>query len=161
MKKILFLLFRGLMPGICITLFSAGLLAAEPQRTAGGTKYQVIEVIDGGEIVGNVKWVGPILEVKQLVVSKDVGTCCANDQTSKPSPRLIVSSKTRGVKNVVVYLANISQGKKLEMPKVNPKLDQIECVYIPHVLIVPARASLDMVSSDDILHNVHSRLTVL
>jgi hypothetical protein len=155
MKKILLLLLRTMMPGICIVLFSAGLLAAELQKPAGRTKYQVIEVIDGGEIVGKMKWVGTIPEVKQLVVNKDVKVCCSNDQAIKPSPRLIVSPKTRGVKNTVVYLAHISQGKKLEIPRVNPKLDQIECVYVPHVLIVPVGARLDMMSSDNILHNIH------
>lgn len=155
MKKILLLLPRALMSGIFIAIFSAGLLATELQKVAGRTKYQVIEVIDGGEIVGKVKWVGTIPEVKRLVVNKDVEVCCPNDQGSKPFPRLIISPKTRGVKNTVVYLANISQGKKLEKPKVNPKLDQIECVYVPHVLIVPVGARLDMLSSDNLLHNIH------
>ena len=155
MKKIFILLFQRMIPGLCLFIFCLGLVTAEPQSTAGSTKYQVIEVLEGGEIVGQVKWVGAILEVKQLQVRKNVEICCPSDQTSKPSPRLMVSSKTRGVKNTVVYLANISQGKKLEMPKENPRLDQIQCVYNPHVLIVPARGSIDLVSRDEILHNIH------
>ncbi len=155
MKKLLFLFNRAVLPGICIILFSSLCIQAETQNTAGTARYTVIEVTDGGEIVGKVKWVGDVPKVKQLLVSKNIEICCTTGQTSKPSPRLIVSQKTRGVSNTVVYLANISQGRKLEIPKVNPKLDQIECTYYPHVLIVPANAGLDIVSSDDILHNVH------
>jgi hypothetical protein len=62
-----------------------------------------------------------------------------------------------GVKNVVVYLADIKAGKKME-GEMKPVLDQKECHYVPHVQIVPLHGILQVKSSDPLLHNVHSFL---
>ena len=128
---------------------------AEAQKPASAAKYEEIEVVNGGTVVGQVKWAGSVPEVEQLTINKNVEVCAVGDQTTKPSPRLMVSPKTKGIKNTVVYLADIKKGKKLEMPETNPKLDQTGCVYEPHIIVAPVKSRLDMVSGDDVLHNIH------
>lgn len=138
---------------LCLGVFSflfynAMVKAAE---TAAAPAYVEKDVANGGTIEGTVKWSGPVPETYYFAITKDVEHCGAE---KKPSPRLIVSSNG-GVKNTVVYLSGIREGKKLAELPAKPVLDQVTCVYEPHVLIVPVGINLDMLSSDNVLHNIH------
>ncbi len=138
---------------LCMGVFSfsfynAVAKAAEP---AAAPAYVEKDVTNGGTIEGTVKWSGPAHEAQYFAITKDVEHCGAE---KKPSPRLSISSNG-GVKNTVVYLANIREGKKLAELTFKPVLDQVHCVYEPHILIVPVGINLDMLSSDNVLHNVH------
>ncbi len=45
------------------------------------------------------------------------------------------------------------------MPAKNPVMDQLNCMYSPHVLVVTAGTTVDITSSDPVAHNVHSHAT--
>jgi plastocyanin len=49
---------------------------------------------------------------------------------------------------------NISKGKKFEGG--TPSLDQKGCVFIPHVSMIPQGSSIELLNSDDVMHNLHS-----
>jgi hypothetical protein len=83
-----------------------------------------------------------------LDISKDPKVC----GTSTPFPRLEIG-KRNGVKNAIITLENIHEGKKF--PEEEPVLDQRGCVYSPHVLIIPSGSQMEITNSDPILHNVH------
>ena len=68
--------------------------------------------------------------------------------------RLIVGPEG-GVANTIVYLKNISAGKGMDLPEQRRHLDQKHCRYIPHILLVPQNAELQMQSSDATLHTIH------
>ncbi|MFQ5845614.1 MAG: hypothetical protein ACE5JG_11570, partial [Planctomycetota bacterium] len=68
--------------------------------------------------------------------------------------RLQVDAATKGVRNVVVYLDGIRQGKPLPRDR-QFTIDQKSCEYVPHVLIAPRKSKIFFASSDPILHNVH------
>ncbi len=153
----------ALILSLSIGILIIGYGTAESQKPAQKAKYEEIEVVNGGAIVGQVTWVGDIPEVQQLQITKNPEVCDVAGKGTKPSPRLMVSAENKGVKNTVVYLADIEKGKKLEeLLKVQLKpdqknlhLDQKQCVYEPHIIIAPVRTKLDMVSNDDLLHNIH------
>ena len=64
----------------------------------------------------------------------------------------IVVGSGGGLKNVIVYLENAPPASP---PTQAPAaLDQINCVYVPHVLAVQAGQTLRLKSSDPVLHNV-------
>jgi hypothetical protein len=64
----------------------------------------------------------------------------------------------QGMKNVIVYLKDAPKATfVLQTPVV---LDQIKCVYVPHVLAVQAGQILRLKSSDAMLHNVHLKCAV-
>lgn len=113
--------------------------------------YTEKDVSGGGAIEGTVKWAGAIPEVQQFVVTKDKDHCAAE---TKPSPRLVINSGSNGVKDAVVYLVNIQEGKKMDLPA-KAVMDQVKCSYQPRMFVVPAGAELEMTTSDDILHNIH------
>ena len=55
----------------------------------------------------------------------------------------------------IVYLKNITSGKALELPEQRRHLNQKQCRYIPHILLVPQNATLSPMSSDATLHTIH------
>ncbi|MFQ5894447.1 MAG: carboxypeptidase regulatory-like domain-containing protein [Nitrospinota bacterium] len=132
-------------------LISLALFLAPP----AGAAYEAIEVKDGGTIAGRVTWSGPFPKVPPFPVVKNPEVCDVGKTGKKPSPRLLVDPQSRGVKNAVVYLANIRRGRKLVRPGAPLVLDQKDCEYNPHVLIAPRRARLAMTTSDVVLHNIH------
>ena len=116
--------------------------------------YKVIKVTDGGTISGTVAWAGPMPHNLAAPVTKDPQICDPDSHKTIDMERLIVGPKG-GVANTIVYLKNISSGKALDLPEQRRHLDQKQCHYIPHILLVPANGTLQMQSSDATLHTIH------
>ncbi|MCZ6681220.1 MAG: carboxypeptidase regulatory-like domain-containing protein [Candidatus Poribacteria bacterium] len=77
---------------------------------------------------------------------------CGSVQTSQS---LLVSEKG-GIQNAVVSLLKIPDGLPMDASESSLKLDQQQCVFIPHVLIVPAGTEFEVLNSDPVLHNFHA-----
>ena len=134
-------------------LFLAFWLAAAGLAGAQGV-YKVVAVTNGGTISGRVKWSGPAPHILDFPITKDPQICDPDSRKTIGLERLIVGPQG-GVANTVVYLKNISSGKALEAPEQRRHLDQRRCHYIPHILLVPENAALQMQSSDATLHTIH------
>lgn len=113
--------------------------------------YKEVDVKDGGGIVGIVKFDGDVPTAKVLKVDKDEQTC---GHENKLSEELVINGESKGIKNVVVSLVDIASGKKADTTTV--ALDQKECLFSPHVLAVSVGASVDLLNSDNVMHNLHS-----
>jgi plastocyanin len=59
------------------------------------------------------------------------------------------------VKNAVVWFTDVALPADLKPPK--EKLDQQQCVFLPHVMALPVGATVDVVNSDKALHNVRAQ----
>jgi hypothetical protein len=117
-------------------------------------QYRVISVSNGGTVSGTVKWSGPLPHLASFPINKDPQICDPDSQKTRDLERLIVSSQG-GVKNAVVFLKNINEGKAFDLPPARRFLDQKHCRYEPHILLVPQNAQLQMKSSDATLHTIH------
>ena len=117
-------------------------------------EYQVVTVKNGGIISGTIKWSGPMPHLPSLAITKDVQICDPESHKTRDLERLVVGPQG-GVANTVVFLKNISSGKAMDLPKQRRFLDQKNCRYEPHVLLVPLSGELQMRSSDATLHTVH------
>lgn len=126
-------------------LFLGLLLVVTP-----GFGYEEITVKDGGTIEGQVRLSGVAPTPGKVEITKDEATC---GKTEKMEEKLLVGTD-QGVRNVVVAIENIRRGKR--QPREGGILDQKDCRYDPHVVLVPEGVSLTMKNSDGILHNVHS-----
>jgi hypothetical protein len=70
----------------------------------------------------------------------------------------IVVGPAGGLKNVIVFLADAPAGPMIDS---NPAvLDQINCMYVPHVLALHAGQTLRIKSSDALMHNVNLQCAV-
>jgi Polysaccharide lyase family 4, domain II len=119
-----------------------------------GQGYQVIIVNNGGTITGTVTWSGPVPHLASMTIFKDQQICDTESAKTRDLERLVVGSQG-GVANTVVFLKNIASGKAMDLPEQRRFLDQKHCRYEPHVLLVPAAGTLQMKSSDAVLHTVH------
>jgi hypothetical protein len=122
--------------------------------TRAQNSYQVVPVPNAGTISGTVKWSGPLPHLPTLPISKDPQICDPESHKTRDLERLIVGPQG-GVANTIVFIKNISKGKAFDFPPARRSLDQKQCRYEPHILLVPQTAELQMKSSDATLHTIH------
>ena len=123
--------------------------AAAPKEAASkpGPSGVAAPVEGKGTVAGKVVFKGKHAPAK-LSVGKDREVC----GDAKQDPTLIVGTDG-GVRNAVIQIAGLREGKT---PAKEAELDQVKCEYEPHVLVVPAGATVKIKNSDGILHNVHT-----
>ncbi len=119
---------------------------------AGATLALAFAPALAGEIVGKVKYAGTPPTRAPINITKDQAVCGKESQLESS----LLVSPDKGVKNVVVSLADPKDGKKMPPAAANPKIDQKGCKFMPRVQIVPAGQMIDIVNDDGILHNIHS-----
>jgi hypothetical protein len=129
-----------------------GLTAIPGMTQSSG--YVVETVADGGTIRGTVKWSGPMPKIVPIAVNKDANICDPEGHKTRDLERLLVGSGG-GVANTVVFLKNITAGKAMDLPQARQSLNQKTCRYEPHILLVPDNGTLQLKSSDHVLHTVH------
>jgi hypothetical protein len=129
-------------------------VAAAAQLCSAQAGYRVISVEGGGTIRGTVKWQGPVPRLASFEINKDPEVCAPSGNKQRDMERLMVSS-SGGVANTVVFLRNVTAGKAMDLPQPRRFLNQKNCRYEPHILLVPVQATLTVKSSDPLLHTVH------
>lgn len=112
--------------------------------------YDEIEVKDGGQIMGHVKWVGgPVPKFGPIPINKNQDYC-GNEVKSE----VLAVGRDGGVKYAVGYLENIEKGKPIQRKK-QTDLDQKKCIFTPHVFAMVKGTELATTNSDPILHNAN------
>ena len=104
----------------------------------------------GGTIIGRVLFDGKIPEPIHYTPSKDTQVCGTGDHVSDE----MVISVDRGIRYAVVSLGHL-EGARLNA-RTAVTLDQRGCRFLPHVVLIPRGATLEMLNSDKILHNVRT-----
>jgi hypothetical protein len=129
-------------------------VALAPFTAAQGESYQIVFVSNGGTITGSVKWTGAKPPAATFPINKDQQVCDPNGQKTRDLERLVIGPEG-GVANTVVYLKHITAGKAFAFPEARRFLNQRQCRYEPHILLVPEKEKLQLKSSDPVLHTVH------
>src|ERR1700730_18648940 len=128
-------------------------LAMSGGMVARAGAYEATTVTNGGKLSGTVKYSGTPPPPAKLEVPKDPEGC----GKEKISPDLFVASDG-GLANAIVTV-RVAKGKPADTSK-PIQFDQKQCEYHPHVLVVPAGATVEVINSDGILHNIHTFSTV-
>jgi plastocyanin len=105
-----------------------------------------------GDIVGKVKYAGNAPVPAKITITKDQAVCGKEPHVEES---LLVAAD-KGVKNVVIDVADPKDGKPMPPAAKNPAVDQTGCKFVPRVQIVPAGQMLDINNNDGILHNIHT-----
>jgi hypothetical protein len=111
--------------------------------------YEEIEVTDGGSVAGTVRFTGEVPSIPAIKVVKNPEVC----GTEVTTPVLVVHPSSRGLKNTVVYIREIEKGKIL--PE-RVTIDNVRCLFEPHVTAVIRGKMMAMKNSDPVLHNPHT-----
>jgi plastocyanin len=114
----------------------------------GGLALGVLPVT-GATISGTVTFDGTPPAPEKLQVTKDPEKC-GTEQVSEA----LVIGEGKGIQYVVVSIANAPSGQLDTAREV--ELDQQGCRFTPHVVVVPAGATLVVRNSDGIMHNLHT-----
>jgi hypothetical protein len=112
--------------------------------------YEATTVNDAGTIVGEVKYAGDPPPPEKTEVTKDMNICGSAPKVSQ----VLVVGPNKGIRDVVASLPDIPKGKALQKPASPPTLDQKSCEYHPYAQIIPVNTTLEILNSDDVLHNV-------
>ena len=111
-------------------------------------QYREIDVKNGGKVQGTIRCLNCDRKIALMQVTKDAQFCGIR----KTSPRLTVNKK-HGVKDAVVYIAAIGQGKRFS-PVSSVVLEQNKCEFSPHVMVLPQGTSLEIDNSDPVVEGV-------
>ncbi len=105
-----------------------------------------------GNIVGKVTYAGNPPAAKPIVVTKDKEACSREPHADES----LVVAADKSIANVVVFIKDAPGAPKMALPAKNPELDQRSCKFHPHVQLIPAGGTLDVLNNDGILHNIHT-----
>ena len=105
-----------------------------------------------GNIVGKVTYAGTAPAPKTIPITKDKEVCSREPHVDES---LVVASD-KGLANVVVYIKDAPNAPKMAVPAKAPELDQKSCKFHPHIQIIPAGGTLEVLNNDGILHNIHT-----
>src|ERR1041385_5501011 len=132
-----------------VMLAGVALLAFACAREQGKDTAAVSDM-NSGRIVGVVRLQGS-LPPSAVEPIKEHDEICGHDV----SLHRIAVGKGNGVQDTFVYLDGIQNGRAFPKPE-SVLVDQKQCRYSPHVMIVPVGTKIDITNSDPILHNVHA-----
>src|SRR5438105_15646584 len=140
------------------TLFFSALAVVATASLAGqAAAYEAIAVTDGGTLSGTVTIEGTAPPPAKIEVTKDPEVC-GKESKEKVNPSLLVG-QGGGIANVVVTV-KAAKGKELEVPAEHPVFDQRTCEFHTHVLVFRAGSTIDVISTDAIIHNIHTTATL-
>lgn len=104
-----------------------------------------------GDLSGKISYTGTPPKAKMLETKSD--PVCLKAHGAVPAEEIVVGDG--GLQNVFIYVKGGLEGQTFEAPKTPVDLDQVGCRYKPHVLGVMTQQKIEIVNSDDTLHNVH------
>jgi len=110
--------------------------------------YDVVDVKDGGVIKGKIKITGNIPQDETVKVTKDKQHC----GETLPREKYVIA-KDGGIKNVVIFIENITKGKPI--PQEEVLIDNKHCAFHPHVQVGTKGQTLVIKNNDPMLHNTH------
>ena len=103
-------------------------------------------------ISGRVVYSGAPPTPAKLLVVADRDVCGKIDHFDD---RLQVGPKG-GIRDAVVSLQRVAEGRPLESMGTEFVLDQRQCAYRPHLLLVPVGRPVRILNSDGVFHNIHT-----
>ncbi|HEX6883619.1 MAG TPA: carboxypeptidase regulatory-like domain-containing protein [Planctomycetota bacterium] len=109
---------------------------------------------DFGSIAGKIVWEGEKPAAKpDISMDEKALTGCKHDHISKKDDTLLIDA-AGGVANVVLTIEVAGAEKKIPAEPI--EIDQHGCRFAPHVVVLPAGATVRFKNSDDTNHNIHT-----
>lgn len=128
-------------------LFAEGASLPSPVQES----TEAVPKVPAVSLRGLIKFDGKHEPRDPIQVEGNTAKCCKN--VPREDRSLLVDEKG-GIANVVVTLT--AKNFKRTLPKDPIEIDQRHCRFEPHVVIVPAGATLRFLNSDEGNHNVHT-----
>jgi len=105
-----------------------------------------------GTLEGVVKWTGVAIPIPTLVENTTDPQVCGQKQTLAD---VVVSSRSRGVENVILALTDVPAEKTTPIVPGRLVLDNRRCSFTPHTSVLTVGSVIEATNSDPILHTTH------
>ncbi len=119
---------------------------------AGAKGYKAVDVANGGSFVGTVAAGDAKADTRTYTISKDPEIC---GEGSREVP-FVELNENGTLKNAVVFLSNIKEGKAMPEELKKLTLTQEKCEFAPALGVMANKGELTAVNSDHTLHNIHT-----
>lgn len=106
-----------------------------------------------GAVSGKVVFEGDKPEMEPLEIVPQKAEGCVESGSVDSTDRSLLLGAGDGISNVVVVVE--VDGAEVEVPEAPIVLDQKACRFEPHVVAIPAGATVTFLNSDAVSHNVH------
>ena len=120
----------------------------------------VAKADDWGTLKGKIVLKGDVpdkvmLHAKGESSVKD-GEVCAEIDVYKDD--LVIDKETKGIANVFIYLPKAPKKINKDLVKTEARLvlDQKNCIFKPHAMVVQAGQTVEVLNSDAVAHNTHT-----
>jgi plastocyanin len=107
-----------------------------------------------GTITGTVTFAGKPPALKPL--SMDADPACAKKHSGPVPTEMLVLGSGNTMANIMVYVTKGLPAKTWPAPATPVTLDQVGCLYKPHVMGIMVGQTYRILNSDGVLHNVHT-----
>jgi len=95
----------------------------------------------------------------QQAIQMGADPVCARMHSSPVTTEFVVTNADGTLANVFVYVKSGLEGMSFPTPSEAVLLDQQGCTYHPHVFGIMVGQDLEILNSDDTLHNIHAMPT--
>ncbi len=110
---------------------------------------------DAGTITGKINFKGAKPAPSPIKMNADPR--CVSMHSGKPVPsQQVIINPNNTLKDVFIYVKSGLEGKKFPAPAAKVTIDQQGCMYHPHVFGMMAKQQLEIINSDNTLHNIHA-----
>lgn len=113
----------------------------------------VVDPSTAGSIAGTVKFEGTPPVFRPIDMSAEAFCVQANPKPIEPP--VVVLGERGALANVVVYVKSGLGSYRYDTPKDSAVLDQVGCMYVPHVLAMMTDQPFEVKNTDPTTHNVH------
>jgi plastocyanin len=125
--------------------------AEKPAAPAPGAA--TIDMATVGEITGAVRLDGT--PPKEMVIKMGADPYCTSMHKTPVRAEDVVMGEDHSLENVIVYIKSGLENYTYPQPTQPATLDQIGCMYVPHVVCLMAGQKLEVLNSDKTTHNIH------
>lgn len=113
-----------------------------------------VAVAAEGALEGTIKFEGKVPKLKGLKMDADPE--CLNKHSTPPKSEALVLGDGNTMGNIFVSIKSGLPKKEYAPPSQAVVIDQVGCIYDPHVVGLVAGQEFMFKNSDGILHNVHA-----
>ncbi len=130
-------------------LASLAVAALSPVE-AGAADYETVKVIDGGEISGRILLRSSRPQVERFIITKNNAVCGPRTRDVD-----VVKANGSALLGALVILKGVKRGKPFRAAARKITINQIGCRFEPGLAVFANNGALEVINSDNVLHNVH------
>lgn len=113
-----------------------------------------VDPATAGTITGKIMLDGDAPPADTVQMAADPN--CARMHDSPVMTEFVITDMEGGLQNAFVYIKGGLEGMSFAAPTERVTLNQEGCVYVPHVLGIRVGQELEILNSDETLHNIHA-----